>query len=152
VPFSDTSTMVALLAAPVLGVLMFATAAVALAGLAPWWIASSLVCALVGIHRRVVEANRDADFAIVLATDMGPVPLHLVLRLTSGWDAAVLGGLLSFVLPDATVLLTVMIAGLFYAGWAKGWTVRTRRRRVPRGEAKSAQERAERLEPASRSS
>jgi Family of unknown function (DUF6297) len=44
VPFSDSSTTVALLAAPVLGVLMFSTAAVGLAGLSPWWIASSLVC------------------------------------------------------------------------------------------------------------
>ena len=38
VPFSDSSTTVALLAAPVLGVLMFSTAAVGLAGLSPWWI------------------------------------------------------------------------------------------------------------------
>jgi hypothetical protein len=44
VPFSDFSTTMALLAAPVLGVLMFSTVAVALAGLSPWWIASSLVC------------------------------------------------------------------------------------------------------------
>jgi hypothetical protein len=50
------------------------------------------------------------------------VPYNQGLRLTSGWDAAVLGGLLSFVLPDATVLPTVMIAGLLYAGWANAST------------------------------
>lgn len=144
VPFSDSSATAALLAAPVLGVLMFSTAAVALAGLSPWWIASSLVCALVGIQRRVVEAGRDADFALLLCTDMGPVPLHLGLRLTSGWDAALLGGLLSFVLPDATVLPTVMIAGLLYAGWVKARPVSAHRRRASRREATPTQEYAER--------
>jgi hypothetical protein len=131
VPFSEASTTAALLAAPVLGVLMFSAAAVGLAGLSPWWIASSLVCAVFGIRRRVVEANRDADFAIVLVTDMGPVPLHLGLRLTSGWDAALFGGLLGFVLPDATVLATVLVAALLYAASARAWTVWGRRRRAP---------------------
>jgi len=129
VPFSDFSTTAALLAAPVLGVLMFSTAAVGLAGLSPWWIASSLVCALVGIQRRVVEAGKDAqELALLISTPFGPVPYNQVLRLTSGWDAAVLGGLLSFVLPDATVLPTVLIAGLFYAGWAKALTIWTHKR------------------------
>jgi hypothetical protein len=73
------------------------------------------------------------------------VPYNQVLRLTSGWDAAVLGGLLSFVLPDATVLPTVLIAGLFYAGWAKALTIWTHKRRAPRYEVKPAQERAEQL-------
>jgi hypothetical protein len=131
VPFSEASTTAALLAAPVLGVLMFSAAAVGLAGLSPWWIASSLVCAVFGIRRRVVEANRDADFAIVLVTDMGPVPLHLGLRLTSGWDAALFGGLLGFVLPDATVLAIVLVAALLYAASARAWTVWGRRRRAP---------------------
>ena len=76
-----------------------------------------MVCALVGIQRRVVEASKDAqELALLLSTPFGPVPYNQVLRLTSGWDAAVFGGLLSFVLPDATVLPTVLIAGLFYAG------------------------------------
>jgi hypothetical protein len=145
VPFSNSSTTVALLAAPVLGVLMFSTAAVALAGLSPWWIASSLVCALVGIHRRVVEASKDADLSSLVSTPIGPVPFNQGLRLTSGWDAAVLGGLLSFVLPDVTVLPTVLIAGWFYAGWAKAQTVSAHRRRAPRREVKSTQERAEQL-------
>ena len=146
VPFSDSSTTAALLAAPVLGVLMFSTAAVGLAGLSPWWIASSLVCALVGIQRRVVEASKDAqELALLISTPFGPAPYNQVLRLTSGWDAAVLGGLLSFVLPDATVLPTVLIAGLFYAGWAKASTVWVNKRRAPRREVKPAQERAEQL-------
>lgn len=144
VPFSDSSTTMALLAAPVLGVLMFSTAAVGLAGLSPWWIASSLVCALVGIRRRVLAPGRDADFALVLSMPMlGPVPFNLGRRLTSGWDAAVLGGLLGFVLPDAAVLPTVLIAGLFYAGWAKALTTWTHKRRVPRREVKPTPQRAE---------
>src|ERR1019366_1764575 len=147
VPFSNSSTTVALLAAPVLGVLIFSTAAVALAGLSPWWIASSLVCALVGIQRRVVEASKDAqELALLISTPFGPVPYNQVLRLTSGWDAAVLGGMLSFVLPDATALPTVMIAGLFYVGWAKASTVWAHRHRAPRLEVKPAQERAEQLQ------
>lgn len=146
VPFSESSTTVALLAAPVLGVLMFSTAAVGLAGLSPWWIASSLVCALVGIRRRVLAPGRDADFALVMSMPMlGPVPFNLGRRLTSGWDAAVLGGLLSFVLPDATVLPTAMIAGLSYAGWAKALTVWTHKRRAPRCEVKPTPELAEQL-------
>jgi hypothetical protein len=147
VPFSNSSTTVTLLAAPVLGVLIFSTAAVALAGLSPWWIASSLVCALVGIQRRVVEASKDAqELALLISTPFGPVPYNQVLRLTSGWDAAVLGGMLSFVLPDATALPTVMIAGLFYVGWAKASTVWAHRHRAPRLEVKPAQERAEQLQ------
>jgi hypothetical protein len=146
VPFSDPSTAVALLAAPVLGVLVFSTAAVALAGLSPWWIASSLVCALVGIQRRVVEASKNAqELALLVSTPFGPVPYNQVARLASGWDAAVFGGLLSLVLPDATVLPTVLIAGLLYAGWAKGWMVWAHRHRAPRSEVKSTQERAEQL-------
>jgi hypothetical protein len=73
------------------------------------------------------------------------VPYNQVLRLTSGWDAAVFGGLLSFVLPDVTVLPTVLIAGLFYAGWVNASTVWARRRRAPRHEVKSTQERAKQL-------
>jgi hypothetical protein len=146
VPFSDFSTTMALLAAPVLGVLMFSTAAVALAGLSPWWIASSLVCALVGIQRRVVEASKDSqELALLVSTPIGPVPYNQGLRLISGWDAAVLGGLLSFVLPDATVLPTVMIAGLLYAGWVKASTVWANKRRAPRPEVKPTPERAEQL-------
>jgi hypothetical protein len=125
---------------------MFSTAAVGLAGLSPWWIASSLVCALAGIQRRVVEAGKDPqELALLLSTPFGPVPYNQVLRLTSGWDAAVLGGMLSFVLPDATVLPTVMIAGLFYAGWAKASTIWTHTRRAPRYEVKPTPERAEQL-------
>jgi len=146
VPFSDSSTTAALLAAPVLGVLMFSTAAVGLAGLSPWWIASSLVCALVGIQRRVVEAGKDAqELALLVSTPFGPVPYNQVLRLTAGWDAALLGGWLSFVLPDAAVLPIVLIAGLFYAGWAKALTIWTHKRRAPRHEVKPTQERAEQL-------
>jgi hypothetical protein len=146
VPFSDASTTVALLAAPVLGVLMFSTAAVGLAGLSPWWIVSSLVCALVGIQRQVVEASKDPqELAFLLSTPFGPVPYNQILRLTSGWDAAVLGGLLSFILPDATVLPTILIAGLCYAGWVNASTVWAHRRRAPRHEVKSTQERAEQL-------
>jgi len=146
VPFGDSSTMVALLAAPVLGVLMFSIAAVTLAGLSPWWIATSLVCALVGIQRRVVEASKDPqDLALLMSTPFGPVPYNQILRLTSGWDAAVLGGLLSFVLPDATVLPTVVTAGMLYAGWAKASTAWAHRRRAPRREVKSTQEQPEQL-------
>lgn len=146
VPFSDSSTTVALLAAPVLGVLMFSTAAVGLAGLSPWWIASSLVCALVGIQRRVVEASKDAqELALLLSTPIGPVPYNQGLRLTAGWDAALFGGWLSLVLPDAAVLPTVMIAGLSYAGWAQALTVWTHKRRAPRCEVKPTPERAEQL-------
>jgi len=146
VPFSSSSTTVALLAAPVLGVLIFSTAAVGLARLSPWWIASSLVCALVGIRRRVMAASKDADFAVLLSTPFGPVPFNLGLRLTSGWDAAVLGGLLSFVLPDASVLPAVLTAGVLYAGWAKARTVSARKQRAPRYEVKSTQDRAEQLQ------
>jgi hypothetical protein len=146
VPFSDSSVSVVLLAAPVFGVLMFSTAAIGLAGLSPWWIVSSLVCALVGIQRRVVAARKDADFALLVSTPIGPVPLNQVQRLASGWDAAVLGGLLSFVLPDATVLPTVVIAGLFYAGCAKASAVWTHRRRAPRYGVKSTQDWAEELQ------
>jgi len=142
VPFRDSSTTVALLAAPVLGVLMFSTAAVELAGLSPWWVASSLVCALVGIRRRVVEANKDADFALVISTPMGPLPYNLGLRLISGWDAAVLGGLLSFVLPEATVLPTIMFASLLYAGW----TARAHKRPARRLEVNPTPQRAEQLQ------
>ena len=147
VPFSNSSTTAALLAAPVLGVLMFATTAVALAGLSPWWIASSLVCALVGIRRRVLAPGSDADFALVVSMPMlGPVPFNLGRRLTSGWDAAVFGGLLGFILPDAAVLSTVLIAGLLYAGWANASTVWAHRSRAPRREVKSTQARAEQLQ------
>ncbi|HEY5182202.1 MAG TPA: hypothetical protein VIJ07_20930, partial [Dermatophilaceae bacterium] len=143
VPFSESSTTMALLAAPVLGVLMFSTVAVGLAGLSPWWIASSLVCALLGIQRRVVEASKDAqELALLLSTPIGPVPYNQGLRLTAGWDAALFGGWLSLVLPDAAVLPTVMIAGLFYAGWVNASTVWARRRRAPRHEVKLTQERA----------
>jgi hypothetical protein len=146
VPFSDSSATAALLAAPVLGVLMFSTVAVGLAGLSPWWIASSLVCALVGIQRRVAEAGKDEqELSLLISTPFGPVPYNQVLRLTSGWDAALLGGLLSLVLPDAAVLPTVMIAGLLYAGWGKAWTVWARRRRVPRPDARPTQQWAEQL-------
>jgi hypothetical protein len=146
VPFSEASTTAALLAAPVLGVLMFSTAAVALAGLSPWWVATSLVCALVGIRRRVVEAGKDADFALVLSTPMGPLPYNLGLRLISGWDAAVLGGLLSFVLPEATVLPTIMIAGLLYAGQAKARTLSAHKRPAPPREVNPTPERAKQLQ------
>jgi hypothetical protein len=146
VPFRDSSTTMALLAAPVLGVLMFSTAAVALAGLSPWWVASSLVCALVGIRRRVVEAGKDADFALVVSTPMGPLPYNLGLRLISGWDAAVLGGMLSFVLPEATVLPTVLIAGLLYAGQAKARTLSAHKRRAPPREVNPTPERTEQLQ------
>ena len=146
VPFSDPSTTVALLAAPVLGVLMFSTAAVALAGLSPWWIASSLVCALVGVQRRVVEEGKDPqELALLVSTPFGPVPYNQILRLTSGWDAALLGGWLSFVLPDATVLPTVLIAGLLYAGWVNASRVWARRHRGPRHGVTSAQDRAKQL-------
>ena len=96
------------------------------------------MCALVGIQRRVVEASKDPqELALLLSTPFGPVPYNQVLRLMSGWDAAVFGGLLSFVLPDATVLPTVMIAGLFYAGWVNASTVWARRRRAPRHERRA---------------
>jgi len=145
VPFSNSSTTAALLAAPMLGVLMFSTVAVGLAGFSPWWIASSLVCALVGMQRKVVEASKDSqELALLISTPFGPVPYNQLLRLTAGWDAAMLGGLLSFVLPDAAVLPTVLIAGLMYAGWAKASTVWTHRRRAPRREATPTQEYAER--------
>lgn len=130
VPFGDRSTRVALLAAPVLGVLVLATAAVGLAGLSPWWIGSSLVCALVGIGRRIVATRRGADFALLVSTGMGPLPLNLGLRLTSGWDAAVLGGLLGFVLPDAAVLPVVVIAALLNAAWVRAGAAWTGRRRA----------------------
>jgi hypothetical protein len=146
VPFSDSSTTAALLAAPVLGVLMFSTAGVALAGLSPWWIASSLVCALIGIRRRLAAPGSDADFALVISMPMlGPVPYNLGLRVTSGWDAAVFGGRLGFVLPDAAVLPTVLIAGLVYAGWANASTAWGHRRRAPRRELKSTPDRAEQI-------
>ena len=41
----------------------------------------------------------------------------------SGWDAPVLGGLPSFVLPDAAVLHTVLIVGFVYVGWVNASTV-----------------------------
>ena len=82
----------------------------------------------------------------MLSTPIGPVPYNQGLRLTSGWDAAVLGGLLSLVLPDATVLTTLMIAGLLYAGWANASTVWAHRRRAPRLEVKPTQERAGQLQ------
>ena len=99
------------------------------------------VCALVGIQRRVVEAGKGPqELALLISTPFGPVPYNQVLRLTSGWDAAVLGGLLSVVLPDATVLPAVMIAGLFYVGWVNASTVWTHQRRV-----KPTPQRAEQL-------
>jgi hypothetical protein len=61
----------------------------------------------------------------------------------SGWDAAVFGGLLGFVLLDAAVLTTVLIAGLVYVGWANVSTMWAYRRRAPRREATPTQEYAE---------
>jgi len=130
VPFGEASTMVTLLAAPVLGVLAFSTAAVGLAGLSLWWIGSSLACALLGIRRLLLATRNGADFDLVMSTPMGALPVNLVLRLVSGWDVAVLGGLLSAVLPDSAVLPVVVISGLLSAAWATGRTAWTNRRRA----------------------
>ena len=147
VPFSDSSTTVALLSAPVLGVLVFSTAAVGSAVLSPWWIASSLVCALVGIQRRVVEAGKDPqELALLISTPIGPVPYNRILLLTAGWDVALFGGWLSFVLPDATVLPTVLIAGLLYAGWVNGLTVWANKRQARRRGVMPTPERAQQLQ------
>jgi hypothetical protein len=59
--------------------------------------------------------------------------------------APVLGGLLSFVLPDATVLPAVLIAGLFYAGQAKAQMVWAHKRAARRREVKSTQQWAAQL-------
>lgn len=130
VPFSGASTMVTLLAAPVLGVLAFSTAAVGLAGLSPWWIGSSLACALLGIRRLLLASRNGADFDLVISTPMGALPFNLVRRLVSGWDVAVLGGLLSVVLPDSAVLPVVVINGLLSVAWATGRAAWTDRRRA----------------------
>jgi hypothetical protein len=91
-------------------------------------------------HRR---GRHPTHSALLVSTPIGAVPLNQVVRLAAGWDAAVFGGLLSMVLPDAAVLPTVMIAGLSYSGWVKARAVWAHRRRAPRYEMKPVQECAE---------
>jgi hypothetical protein len=118
-PFGDAASQAALLATPLTAGPLFAVAAVAVAGLSPWWIPCALLASALGLGRRITARSPAEDLDSWVASPAGPIPIHLIRRLASGWDAAALAGLLGAFLPPTTV---VPVLAVLLAAWL-GWRV-----------------------------